>query len=258
MTPLIRPEPYPLLVRIGLGLLAFLLIIFAFQVMLALSQPSEFLNAYSIIQKGPRRAIDIQKLGMLNFKQLLYLSGPLISASNEKSTAPLFNLDKDPLIAPTLYTDESGAVEIVCRQQPLSPKALGAYAYNQPLHILGWRRAEATLWLFAVAATQEELLQLMDKRSNHWRKTLFIQGLVLAFLVFVIFWLLNLILLATPALRLFQLLIVNVVCLILFYSVFLMASYPFAHTLLPTLAILGLANVVFVPLAMLINRKYKI
>jgi len=250
-----KPRPYPVIVRLLLGVFSFFLLILTFKVMTALTHPSQYINAYTTVKQGAGRVIDLQKLPILNVNRYLYLVGPILKATNEKSTDPLFKVDTIPVLGPSIFTDQTGAVEVLARHLPLSATNPAEYRYNQPVHMLGWRRADAGFQLYAIAKSQKELLDLLYKASSNWKIILFAQGLLLAGMVFTIFWLLNIALLSNASLQIFQLLIVNLIFLVLFYSVLVLASYPLADTILPTIEILTLANLVFVPLSLILASK---
>lgn len=254
MSPSSQIREYPWWVRVFLGLIALGLILFTFMIMTALSRPTEYLNSYAAAQKKPGQATDYKNLGVLDFRSFLYLAGPIQDAGDEKSTGPLFRTEIPPAMNPSIFADASGVVEIQAHVLPMSPRAPETYTYNQPLHFLGWRVSETALELFAVAASREELSDMLYSRSENWKKTLFAQGLLLASIVFVVFWLLNLAVLSNPRLQAVQLLIVNLIFLVLFYSVLVLVRYPLASTVLITAGILAAANIVFFPLSWLVNR----
>lgn len=255
MTASNKPRPYPMLVRLLLGVLALLFIALTFKVMLALSQPSQYINAHMVVQKEPGLAKDLMNLGILNFRSYLYLVGPILDAKNEKSKGPLFNPEAHPVLRPSVFTDQSGAVEILSHSLPITPQEPGTYRYGHPLHLLGWRVSDSGFRLYAVAESKESLSDILYQRSENWKTTLFAQGLLLAGMVFAIFWLLNIAVLSNPSLQLVQLLIVNLIFLVLFYSVMVLARYPLTSTVIQTLEILALANLVFFPLSLLLSRR---
>ncbi len=250
-----KPHPYPMLVRLLLGVLALLLIALTFKVMIELSQPSQYINAHAVVQKEPGQARDLMSLGILNFRSYLYLVGPILDAKNEKNKGPLFNPETHPVLTPSVFTDQSGAVEVLSHSLPITPQNPGAYRYGHPLHLLGWRVSESGFRLYAVADSKESLSDILYQRSEHWKSTLFAQGLLLAAVVFAIFWILNIAVLSNPSLHLVQLLIVNLIYLVLFYSVMVLARYPLASTVILTLEILALANLVFFPLSRFFSRR---
>lgn len=254
MSPSNQIREYPWWARLVLGVIALGLILFTFKVMTALSQPTEYLNSYAAVQKKPGQIKEFQNLGILDYRTFLYLVGSIQDADNEKNTGPLFRTEIPPALNPSTFSDATGAVEIRAHMLPLTPGEPSVYTYNQPLHFLGWRISETALELFAVASSQAELSNLLYARSEHWKKTLFAQGLLLAALVFVIFWLLNLAVLSNPRLQAVQLLLVNLIFLVLFYSVLVLVRYPLVSTLVITAGILAAANIVFFPLSWLVNR----
>lgn len=249
------PLSYPFSIRLILALLAFVFIGLTFKVMSALTQPSLYVNAIETIKAGPKKAGDIQNPSFLNFKNYLYVVGPVVSASQESNTQPLFSLHDAPALVPSTFTDSTGAVEVLSHKLPLTANPPDQYRFNQSLHLLGWRTKGAGFSLFAVAETKQALLGLLENHAKGWKTTLFVQGLFLALLVFTIFWLMNLSLLSTPYLQNVQLWIVNVVFLLLFYSVLALSGYPLFGTILQTLEILAISNIIFVPLSILISRK---
>jgi hypothetical protein len=250
-----KPRPYPIVIRILLAFTAIFMIALTFRIMIALTQPSQYINAYATVKKGPGRTLDLQKMTVLNHNQHLYLNGVVLDAADEKSTRPMFPKGDDPKLSPSVFTDKVGAVEVLASIPPESPIELSSYHYNEPVHMLGWRRRDASFFIFAMAPTQAQLLDLMNQQSRNWKSTLFSRGCVLAILLFLAFWLLNIALLSNASLQLFQLLIVNIVFLVLFYSVLLLAAYPLAETFITTVKIVGLANIIFVPLSFLMKRK---
>jgi hypothetical protein len=254
MPPSNQLQEYPWWLRLVLGLVAVGLILFTFKVMTALSQPTEYLNSYAAVQKKPSQVKEFQNFNILEYRKFLYLVGPIQDAENEKNTGPLFRTDIPPAVNPSTFSDTTGAVEIRAHLLPLTPSDPSSYTYNQPLHFLGWRISETALELFAVAASQAELADLLYARSEHWKRTLFAQGLLLAALVFIVFWLLNLAVLSNPRLQAVQLLLVNLIFLVLFYSVLILVRYPLISTLVVTAGILAAANVVSFPLSWLVNR----
>ncbi|MEW6517186.1 MAG: hypothetical protein AB1439_09820 [candidate division FCPU426 bacterium] len=245
---------YPWWVRLLLSTIALALLLFTFKVMTALSQPTEYLNSYAAVQKKPGNAKQVQTMGILDYRTFLYLVGPIVAAENEKNNGPLFRSDIPPAMNPATFSDATGAIEIQAHTLPLTPHDPSSYSFNQTLHFLGWRISETALELFAVAASQAELSDLLYSRSEHWKRTLFAQGALLAILVFSIFWLLNLAVLSNPSLQAVQLLLVNLIFLVLFYSVLVLVRYPLASTVLITAGILAAANLVFFPLSWLVNR----
>ena len=250
-----KHRPYPILVRILLGFIAIFLIALTFRIMVALSQPSQYINAYITVKKGPGRTLDLQKMIVLKHNQYLYLNGPVMSSANEKSTKPMFPEIEKPTLAPSIFTDDFGAVEVLAGLPPESPVALSEYNYNQPVHMLGWRSKDVSFYIFAISPTQAQLLDLLNQRTNNWKTTLFARGFVLAMILFVVFWLLSIALLSNASLQVLQILVVNMVFLVLFFSVLLLASYPLAETLVPIAKIIALANFIFVPLSILVGRR---
>lgn len=248
-------RPYPKTIRFPLGFLAFLLIIAVFIVMRSLSYPSQFVSAYMSIEKGPGKTSDLKNISPLDFNQHLYLIGPVISAAGQTGTA-LFQTDNLPVLQPSIFTDNAGAVEVLSHEMPLTAEPVSAYHYNDSLHILGWRTSSSGYTLFAVSKSREGLLELLLKKAGNWKYTIFSRGLVLALIVFSVFWLLNISLLSNVILRPVQLLIVNLIFLVLYYSVLVLSAYPLTTTLPQTLFILLLANLAFIPLSLAIRSRH--
>ncbi len=248
------PHPYPPAVRFLLAALALLLILGIFANMASLSRPSQYVNALQTVANGPDHAADIHRLPVLDFNRVLYLHGPITSASGESAT-PLFRLAEQPALSPATFTDDTGSLEILAHNLPLTADPPQEYRFGEPLYFLGWRTLSSAITLFAVAKSQDELVRLLETRTSGWKSALFYQGLLLAGITFTVFWLLNISLLSNISLRWVQLLIVNLVFLILFYSVLLLSSYPLWGTLPQTLLILLLANLIFVPLSLLLRPR---
>lgn len=240
----------------GLFFLAALGSIFlSFVVMQSISDPSQFVNAFRLAEKGPRHSSDLRGLPILDFRRFLYLAGPIQPASVEKRNAPLFSTQSTPVLPPSVFTDAYGAVEILATDSiPLTFGDYSAYRFNAPYHMLGWRTGDSAFRIYALANSQSELLSLLLKKAGDWKSVLFVQGLALILLVFAVFWALNLGMLSNPALGIVQLLIVNVIFLLLYYSVLIISEYPLGATLLPGLGILGLGNLVFIPLSLVFKR----
>jgi len=243
----VTPRPYPAALRLLLASIAVAMIVGMFSLMTALSKPSQFVRAVQKVAQGPGQASDLQKLSVLDFNYHLYLLGPVISAAGQ-SSAPLFIPDSTPVLPPSTFTDASGVVEVLAHEVPLTAEPAGTYAFGETLHMLGWRTAGSQYSLFAVSKTHQGLLDLLQKRAANWKSFLFYRGLLLIGLVFVVFWLLNMSVLSTISLRPVQLLIVNLIFLVLYYSVLVLSAYPLLATLPQALMILMLANLVFVSL----------
>lgn len=251
-----RPKPYPAVARIGLALLALLLIALTFKVMSALSSPSLYLNAYKTATKGPGKTSDLQKLSIFNPNQYLYLVGPVLPASGHKQPEPLFIETPGAagcLRTPSVFSDQDGAVEVLAATFPYTEVRPNHYQTNTPYHLLGRKSSQTGIELFMIADSHEGLMRELEERTRRWKQALFFQGLLLAIVVFTIFWLLNIVILSNPALQAVQFFIVNVVFLILFYSVLILSSYPLVETLLLTLAILALANGSFLALSRVVQ-----
>jgi len=248
------PRPLPAALRLALFFSAMLLIGGMFIIMRALFLPSQYLHAFKTVEKGPGHAADLQKLPVLGFNQMLYLVGPVSAASGIKH-GQLFPFALRTKIAPSTFTDATGAVEILVANSPESTTSLGGYFYDQPLHLLGWRTTNSGYSLFMVAQTKDDLLKLLSQRSENWQKTFFIQGLLLLGLVFVIFWFLNMAVLSNLAIQLVQVLVVDVIFLIFLYSALVLTAYPLFATLPYVLLILVLGNLVFVPTALLFQAQ---
>ncbi len=243
--------------RLTLGGLALALIVGIFVIMADLYKPSQYVHGQYLVEKGPGRAADLNAMSVLDFNQLLYLVGPIQPAAGG-GDAPLFNPGAKPVLSPAVLTDASGAVEVLAHDLPQTAEPPASYRFNETLHLLGWHTTETGLTLFAVGKTRESLEGLLASKSVHWKRVLFYRGLLLAALVFSALWLLNMAVLSYVALRLVHLLIVNVVFLVLFYSVLLLSAYPLSEIWLITLGILLLANLIFIPLSLLLHPRSKV
>jgi hypothetical protein len=241
------PKQYPRAVRLLLACAAIGLMFATLAVMKTLSLPSQYVNSAKLISQTPNSTTDLARLAILDFSRQLYLVGPITPAAGSLS-APLFSVGSKPALAPAVLTDAAGAVEVLSPDLPLCAEDAAGYHFGETLHLLGWRTGESSFTLFAVARTQPALLSLMQRESPRWRSLLFRQGLLM---IFLIFWSLNLALLSNITLRPVQLLIVNLIFLVLYYSVLVLSAYPLLSTLPQTLGILAIANVVFLPLAFL-------
>ncbi|NTV52455.1 MAG: hypothetical protein HGA76_05520 [Candidatus Firestonebacteria bacterium] len=247
------PRSLPAVLRFALLLSALVLIGGMFLIMRALFLPSQFLHAYATVEKGPGKAADLQKLPISGFNNVLYLVGPVNAASGKKGD-PLFPTAAISQLAPSTFTDATGAVEVLALGAPESATSLGGYFYNEPVHMLGWRTSRSGFSLFMIAKTKDDLLTVISQRSQHWQKTLLTQGLFLLGLVFVVFWFLNMAVLSNVRIQLAQILVVDVIFLIFLYSALLLTGYPLWGTLPTVLLILLLGNLVFFPLAWLLQK----
>lgn len=248
------PKVYPGIIRIFFAICAIILIFFTFSIMSKLTVPSTFVNALQIVKAGPKPAAHIQKLDFLNFKNYLYLVGSLTSVMSDQDKSFLFTPDQQPALPPTTFTDSTGSLEILASKMPLTAEPPGTYRYLEPYHLLGWRIGTTGFSLLAIGASENSLLSLLEQKADGWKSVLFINGLILCFLVSVIFWLLNMSLLSTPHLETVQLLIVNLVFLVLYYSVLLLSGYPLIATITITVKILFLGNLIFIPTLLVIQR----
>ncbi|MCD4812762.1 hypothetical protein K8S19_03605 [bacterium] len=248
-------KPFPIIVRILMTILAIILIALSFKLMKTLSQPSRYINACIVVEKGPGKARNLDDLQIMNINKYLYLQGPIVSAADEKSTKNMFQTNHPPVLDTALFYDETGAVEILSHGLPKTADKYKEYVFNEPLHFIGWRRGDSGLNLFALAKTKDALFDMLYHSSENWKTTLFAQGLLLAVFVFTIFWLFAMALLSNPSLQLVQLLIVNIIFLFLFYSVLILSAYPLLATLLQTIEIVALANLIFVPISYLLKRN---
>ncbi len=248
-------KTYPPAVRVILVTTALLLIALTLKVMVAISKPSQYVNAYKVVSRGPQSCLTFKTLPVLDFRKHIYLVGPIVSADPGDKNAPLFSDAARPLLSPAFFTDDSGAVEVLAHSLPLTAHPAHHYTFDQPLHILGWRTSDNGLRLFVLASSQAELLGLLSQKTSGWKSSLFLQGFWLALLVFTIFWLFNIFLLSNPSLQTVQLLIVNLVFLVLFFSVIVLSEYPLTSTLLPAAGIIATANLIFIPLALLVRRR---
>jgi hypothetical protein len=255
MNPL-SPHPLSTWLRLLLGIPALALIVAIFIVMANLYKPSQFVHAQHLVEKGPGTTSALKSMPVLDFNQLLYLAGPIQAAAG-KQHAQLFHPETEPVLSPAVLTDSTGAVEVLAHTLPLTAEPPQSYFYNETLHLLGWHTTETGFTLFAVAKSRDSLERLLSAKSEHWKRILFTNGLWLAGLVFSAFWLLNMSVLSYVALRLFELLIVNVVFLVLLYSVLLLSAYPLQETWLNTIFILVIANAVFIPLSLLLHPRSK-
>ncbi len=255
--PSVEIKLYPPTVRIILIVVALALIALTLRVMTSISKPSQYVNAYKIVSRGPQSCSVFKTLPVLDFRKHIYLAGPIISADPEKKNSPLFSDADRPLLAPAFFTDDSGAVEVLAPSLPLSAQPANHYTFDQPLHLLGWRISDSGLRLFVLAASQAELLGLLAQKNIGWKSSLFLQGFWLALLVFTIFWLFNMFLLSNPSLQPVQLLIVNLVFLVLFFSVIVLSGYPLASTLIPAGGIIAATNLIFIPLALLLGHRHR-
>ncbi len=250
-------KSYPPAVRVILVTAALLLIALTLKIMVGLSKPSQYVNAFEVVNRGPQSCSAFKTLPVLDFRKHIYLAGPIVSADPEKKTAPLFSDTELPLLSPAFFTDASGAVEVLAPSLPLTAQPAQHYTFDQPLHMLGWRTSDNGLRLFVLAASQAELLGLLSQKTSGWKSALFLQGFWLALLVFTIFWLFNMFLLSNPSLQPVQLLIVNLVFLVLFFSVIGLSEYPLTSTLIPAAGIIAAANLLFIPLALLVSRRHR-
>lgn len=255
MATSITPHFYPNSVRVPLGILACILIILVFVVMRSLSYPSQFVSAYASVEKGPGVTTDLQKISPLDFNQHLYLVGPVVAAAGQTGT-PLFDPENIPVLGPSVFTDSAGAVEVLSHDLPLLADPAAAYVYNEPLHMLGWRTSSSGYTLFAVAKSRSALQELLLKKAGNWKFSVFLYGLILAVLVFSVFWLLNISLLSNVRLRPVQLFIVNLIFLVLYYSVMVLSAYPLLQTLPQILSILALSNLIFIPMALALKPRH--
>lgn len=246
------PHPFPTALRLLLAVVALGLIVGSFSVIAALFRPGQYVSASRQAALNPGLTTDLNKLPILNFSRYLYLVGPIVPAAGDPHRS-LFPSAEGAALAPAVLSDAAGAVEVLSPRPPLTAEPAEEYRFGEMLHLLGWRTSENGFTLFAIAKTPEGLQNLLSQKGTGWRKTVFKHGLLLIAMVFVIFWCLNLSLLSTSMLRTEQLLIVNLVFLVLYYSVLALSGYPLAATLLQTLLILLLANLVFVPLALIFH-----
>jgi hypothetical protein len=245
---------YPTYLRLLSGLAGLGLILGSFSVITALTRPSQFVAAAQNAAQKPGLVADLQKLPVLDFTHHLYLYGPISPANGH--AGPLFLPGATPVLAPATFSDASGAVEVLAKSLPQTAEPSGDYQFNEPLHLLGWRTAKNGYTLFALARSQQALQNILRDKSARWHRPLFRQGLWLMAMIFVIFWLLNISLLSTPMLRITQLLFVNLVFLVLYYSVLALSGYDLLSTLPRTLLILVLSNTVFIPLALVFRPKH--
>lgn len=244
------PRQYPRAVRLLLALVAVVLMFMTLSIMRSLFSPSQFVSSALLVTQTPGSTADLKRLPILNFSRHLYLVGAIVPAAGPGS-APLFSVETKPALAPAVLTDAFGAVEVLSPDLPKCAEDPAGYRFGETLHLLGWRTGESSFTLFALGRTQPTLLALLQRESPNWRSQLFLQGLLLMGLIFLIFWTLNLAILSNITLRPVQLLIVNLIFLVLFYSVLVLSGYPLLETLPQTLGILALANAVFLPLAFL-------
>ncbi len=250
----IEIKSYAPAVRIILMVAALALIFLTFKVMTGISAPSQYVNAYKVVSRGPQSCAAFENLPIMDFRKFIYLAGPILPANPERKNSPLFSDAAQPLLAPAFFTDASGAVEVLAHTLPLTVQPAHLYSFDQPLHLLGWRISDNGLRLFVLAASQAELLGLLAQKNIGRQFSLCLQGFWLALLVFTIFWLFNMFLLSNPSLQPVQLLIVNLVFLILFFSVIILSEYPLTSTLIPVGGIIVAANLIFIPLALLLKR----
>jgi hypothetical protein len=249
-----RPRPYPLVIRLLLGLTALVLIAVIFHAMTSLSTGSQFVTAFRAVHQGPGKTGDLKAISGINPNQFLYLKGTIQPASGDKKIAPLFSIRDVGLLPPSVFSDASGAVEIMVNSIPRYSGQLTHFKYNQEVHLLGTRVSRTGFMMFAIADSQEELRQLLLERFNERHRVLFNQGLLMALMVFGVFWLLNIIILSNPAMQIVQFLIVNLVFLVIYYSVLFISGYPLNETIFQSIAILGLANVAFAILSWMFSR----
>lgn len=254
MTTTVHPG-YPGFVRLLLAGVGIVLIIVTFSIMSHLTIPGVYVKAMEIVKTGPQSANKIDRLSFFNFKNYLYLVGPINSAVSDQETGPLFINDDPSVFTPSTFMDKTGALEILLKKPLFTEGERTAYVYKQPYHLIGWRVGPTGYSLMAIAKSQEGLIDVLTANAKEWKKTLLVYGLILAVIVFSIFWLLNMALLSTPYLETIQLLIVNAVFLVLFYTVLLLAGYPLFSTVIQTLIILVLSNALFIPLSLLIKRN---
>ena len=250
-----QPRRYPMLLRVTLAALSLLLVLVSLQRIRAMASPSQFVNAYRVVESGPNTAIHLQKLPILNFQKYFYLYGPIEPADPALKNKPLFNLNTNPALPPALFTDPSATIEIMAHALPYLPRPEDTYYFNRSYHLLGWRTATNGLRVFALADSRLELLNLLLEKSENWKFTLFIQGLILAGLIFSVFLLLNMTFLYNATFGFMQLLIVNLIYLVLYIMVLLIAEYPLKSTLMLSMGIFIAVNLIFVPLALLFSRK---
>jgi hypothetical protein len=242
------PKRFPRALRLLLAAAAIGLMFATLSVMNSLSGPSQYLRAMHSVSLKPGQTADLKQMTILDFNRHLYLVGPIVPAGGP-AQASLFSPGNHPVLAPAVYTDASGAVEVLAKNLPLCAEDPQSYHFGEALHLLGWRTGESTYTLFAVARTQPALLELITRQVPDWQRRFFVQGLVLIGMIFLIFWALNLAILSNISLRPVQLLIVNLIFLVLYYSVLFLSEYPLLSSLPQTLGILALANLVFLPLA---------
>ncbi len=251
------PKPLPLLWRLGLALLGLFLITVTLHVMTQLSRPSLYVNALKVVNRGPQQVRGLQSPNYMNYKNLLYLNGPITSATQDNSIAAIFTRTDRPYIEPSLFNDATGAVEILLPKLPLASQPLDSFHYGTPYHLLGYRTGQSRFVLLAIAPTHEELKAMLQAKAKGWQNNLLFYGFILGLLVFVIFWLLNMSLLSTPYLEPVQVLIGNLVFLVLFYSILFLAGYPLLKTLWLSVVLLVGINVLVVPMAFLLRPKFE-
>jgi hypothetical protein len=189
-------------------------------------------------------------MSVLGFTNFLYLLGPVNAASGGKPVQ-LFPAYARPVMAPSTFSDATGAVEVLAQSKPESITSLGGYFYNEPIHMLGWRTSRSGFTLFMVAQNKADLLKIITRKTANWRKTLLLLGLLLLGLVFLLFWFLNMSVLNNVRISQAQVLVVNIIFLIFLYTALLLTGYPLWASLPVVLLILFLGNLVFVPLALL-------
>ncbi len=254
MTGSSTPRTLPSVLRFSLLIAALLLIGSIFVIMRALFLPSQYLQAYKAVLNGPSQVSEFKKQPILSFTKLMYLVGPLNSASGQKN-GPIFPYRAEPILAPTTFSDATGAVEVLATTYPETRTSITGYMYNQPLHMLGWRISESGYSLFIIGQSKEDVLELLLRASKNWKSTLFIQGLLLLGATFLIFWFLNMAALSNVFIHYIQILIVNVIYLILLFSALVLSGYPLGATLPMLLVILAIGNAVFIPVSMFLKPR---